>query len=230
MQRCFRRMYVPHRYQIKNLQACHNFIKQHSFAQVFAWAQGKEPSVVHIPLLLKEEEGKRNGGTLVGHVAAANPISKLFSGESEAKRACAVLATFVGPHGYISPKFYRNEDVPTWNYEIVTVRGHAAKIDSLDTKRKIVDELAAKYEREYFPGQNPWQSNQIKNSDALFAQLRAITAFEINMEEIHFASKLSQKKPAEDFAGVVNGLRSLGGKERENLADAMERSTPEKKS
>jgi transcriptional regulator len=67
--------------------------------------------VNHIPFLLDTALGEH--GTLVGHVARANPVWRNLGAAS--------VAVFTGPTGYISPSWYpskqvHGKEVPTYNY------------------------------------------------------------------------------------------------------------------
>ncbi|MFX8339436.1 FMN-binding negative transcriptional regulator, partial [Acinetobacter baumannii] len=80
----------------------------------------------HIPMLI--EPGGGPHGTLIGHVARANPQWRSPPGAVEA------LAIFTGPHGYVTPSWYPGKAetgkvVPTWNYVAVHAYGPVRFID-----------------------------------------------------------------------------------------------------
>lgn len=84
-------------------------------------------------------------GTLLGHVARANPHW----------RACAPgvesVAIFSGPDAYISPMFYETtretgKVAPTWNYETLTVYGEVHVHDDAGWVRANVTALTDRHE------------------------------------------------------------------------------------
>jgi transcriptional regulator len=88
-------MYLPKHHEESDLAALHALIKTHPLG---AWVIQSEGELVvnHIPLLLDATRGKC--GTLVGHVAKANPAWKSFSATSNS------IVIFQGTDFYISSK------------------------------------------------------------------------------------------------------------------------------
>ena len=104
-------MYIPESFRESHLATLHAFIRQNSFGTLVSEQDG-ELVASHLPFLLDPERGPY--GTLVAHMARANPHWQAFDGDAEA------LAIFQGPHAYISPSWYATEQsVPTWNYTAV---------------------------------------------------------------------------------------------------------------
>jgi transcriptional regulator len=120
-----------------------------------------------------------------------------------------VLVTFLGPHDYISPSWYQNPGVPTWNYQAVHIYGRCHVFDDAGTLAGIVDALSRRYESAF---EKPWQP-QYRD-----AMLKAIVGVEIGIDEIECKYKLSQNRPAADQPGVVDNLERLGS---HALAQAM---------
>src|ERR1700743_3714104 len=107
-------MYIPRRYEEKDTEKIHAFIKEHSFGILVSVKDGL-PVGTHIPLRLeKNADGK---DILMGHISKGN--EQKYSLTDGAK----VLAIFMGPHAYISPRWYTEMNVPTWNYISVHVYG-----------------------------------------------------------------------------------------------------------
>ena len=63
-------MYVPPHFAETDLPALYDFIERHSFGLLVSQVAGV-PFATHIPFLLDRASGQR--GTLIGHVARANP-------------------------------------------------------------------------------------------------------------------------------------------------------------
>lgn len=53
---------------------------------------------------------------ITGHMAYANPQWKTFEDNKD-----HVLIMYQGPHAYVSSTWYKDENVPTWNYQAVHV-------------------------------------------------------------------------------------------------------------
>src|SRR5579885_1821828 len=81
-------MYVPAHFREENLSILHNFIKEHNFGILVTQYEGV-PFATHLPFVFYPERGPH--GTLVAHMARANPHWRSFTSDSEA------LVIFSGP-------------------------------------------------------------------------------------------------------------------------------------
>ena len=107
-------MCIPAAFAEADMTRLHDFIEQNSFGVLVA-PVGGQPFATHLPFLLDRTAGPH--GTLVGHMARANPQGREAAGQT-------ALAIFSGPHAYISPTWYEAEQVvPTWNYTAVHAYG-----------------------------------------------------------------------------------------------------------
>src|ERR1051326_5591064 len=86
-------MYIPAAFAEPDLTRLHDFIEQQSFGLLVSQVDGL-PFATHLPFLLERTAGPH--GTLVGHMARANPQWREAGGQT-------ALAIFSGPHVYISP-------------------------------------------------------------------------------------------------------------------------------
>src|SRR5262245_1760670 len=102
-----RAMYLPKLFLEADLSRLHALIEAYDFAARIAPQGGGTPEIAHIPFMLDRARGER--GTLIAHVARANPIWRGFDGKAE------VVVVFQGPHAYVSPRWYgdRSRHVPT---------------------------------------------------------------------------------------------------------------------
>ena len=170
-------MFIPHHYKNENIEEVKDFLKKNSFGILVNQLEGK-PWATHIPLELDvDEKGK---DVLVGHIAKANPQWKNFEENSE------VLCIFNGPHSYISSSWYKEEEVPTWNYIAVHVYGTIEILDEeavLASLHKLVD----KYEAN---SKNPISIDNL--SKKTMRQIKGIVGFQIKIDKIQAAYKLSQ--------------------------------------
>ena len=137
-------MYLPKAFEITDPMVLRDFIAANSFATLVSTVDGS-PFATHLPLLFDSDQSEH--GTLLGHVAAANPHWRVFDGSTEA------LAIFHGPHSFISPSWYKTKPaVPTWNYATVHVYGRPRVIDDKDWLSSLLDRLIAKFDPDFGKG------------------------------------------------------------------------------
>ena len=81
-----------------------------------------------VPLENSTEDKQEWFPCLIGHLDKQNPIlQSLFADD--------VVAIFLGPNGYISPRDYVSKQFPTWNYSFIEVHGRLTSIDDFTTKK-----------------------------------------------------------------------------------------------
>jgi transcriptional regulator len=201
-------MYTPSAFAEDDLAWQQAQIRAHGFGVVTSMLDG-HLTATHLPFLLDETRGPK--GTLLAHMARANPHWRGFDGRTEA------LIVFAGPHAYVSPTWYTTAPaVPTWNYVAVHVHGTpVVKDDAADTRAHLA-RLATTFEA---GRDRPWRLED--QPDAYIdGMIKAVIAFEIEITRIEGKAKLSQNRPAADRAGVVAGLRADG---ETALADVMDK-------
>jgi len=209
-------MYLPAHFEETRTPVMHDLVRAHPLA---TWVvQGADGLVVnHIPFLVDAERGPH--GTLMGHVARANPIWKQL-GPS--------IAVFQGPQAYVSPNFYPSKRahgkvVPTWNYAVVHAHGTARAIESRDELLAIVTRLTQTHEAD---SAVPWAVSDAP-ADFIDQMLKAIVGIEIPIERLEGKWKVSQNRALPDRLGTVAGLRQRGDAHSESMAALVgERSEP----
>ena len=200
-------MYVPPHFAVTDRAALHTFIERHSFGLLVSQVAGV-PFATHLPFLLDRDAGPH--GTLVGHVARANPHWKELA-------AAPALAVFTGPHAYVSPSWYEAENVvPTWNYTAVHVTGRAVLIEGKVELLEIVRRSVAVYEAAM---PRPWVLDESGPFvDRLLAQ---IVGFRIEIETLEGKWKLNQNHPPERREKVIRALEVRGGEDALGVAELM---------
>jgi len=189
-------MYIPKGFEVEDLPTLHDFMAQHSFATLFGMLEGS-PFATHLPLLV--DPGRGRHGTILGHIARANPHWRIFDGKSPA------LAIFAGPHAYVSPSWYRSPNVvPTWLYTTVHAHGTPKLIEDAETVRALLERMVRFYE-DGFP--RPWRLDS-QGASYLEGMQRAIVAFEMPIERIEGKFKLNQTKNEADRRGTIEGLEA----------------------
>lgn len=165
----------------------------------------------HIPLLATDDLGM-----LAGHVARANPMWSALANDE-------VLAVFHGPEHYVTPNWYATKAetgrvVPTWNYAVVHVRGRLRVTEDPAWLRAHLEASTTQYEARF---DTPWRLEDAP-ADYTDKLIGAIVGIEIAVTDITAKWKVSQNHPAANHAGVVAGLRALGGDAAAEMAALVE--------
>jgi transcriptional regulator len=194
-------MYIPPANAEGDLATLHAFIAAHSLGIMVT--TGGEAGLVatHLPLLL--DAGRGPYGTLVGHVARANPQARqLIAGVGGA------MVIFCGPDAYISPSWYATKAehgkvVPTWNYVAVHAYGSVTVREDTEWLVAHVSALTARHES---GRAEPWHVSDAP-AEFIAQQARAIVGVEIAVARLEGKWKMSQNRSGADISGVVAGLR-----------------------
>ena len=202
-------MYTPRHFREDDPGILRAVMRENSFATLVS-LDGGELTATHLPLLLDEDRGAH--GTLIGHVARANPQWRGFAGSD-------VLAIFQGPHAYVSPSWYedRAANVPTWNYVAVHAYGVPRLVENDAAVARLLAATAGTYEAAQ-PA--PWSPAEF-DAEKYAAMRRGVVAFEIPISRIEGKRKLSQNKSEADRAGVVAALADSGDETGRAVAAVM---------
>jgi len=196
-------MYNPKHFEEHDIGVLHALIRSHPLGTWVTQADG-ELLANHIPFLVDPSRGER--GTLVGHVARANPVWKSFSKDVPS------LIVFQGPEGYISPSFYESKKehgkvVPTWNYVVVHAHGMPQVIDDAAWLRRHVSAMTDLQESRHPPG--GWKVTDAP-ADFIDSMVKMIVGIEIPLLKLEGKWKMSQNRAMPDRLGTVAGLRARG--------------------
>jgi len=195
-------MYTPRSFRVEHLPTLHALIREYSFG-ILVSQDGDRPVATHLPFMVDEDRGPN--GTLIAHMARANSHWKSWTDDTQ------VMAIFQGPHAYISPAWYDDQEtVPTWNYATVHAYGRPHQIHDPARLRPMVERLVDIHER-------GWDRSQMES--VMHVELQAIVGFEIPIDSIEGKFKFNQNRSREDQEGVVRAL--------EGSAEALERDTAE---
>ena len=207
-------MYIPRFNEQHDPAALRKLIHSRPFA-TWSTLVGGEIVVNHVPFLLDESRGVY--GTLVGHVARANPVWKGLPATLES------VVAFQGDDAYITPGWYPGKQehgkvVPTWNYLTVHARGIACCIEDRDWLLAHVSALTDSQEADQ---DMPWRVDDAPD-DYIETMLRAIVGIEIPISSLKGKWKLGQNRSDADQLGMLDGLRG-GGEVAAGLVDELER-------
>lgn len=191
-------MYIPKDFAVADQAALQDLIDDYSFGQLVATLADGTLEAAHVPFLLDRARGPQ--GTLLAHVAKANPICAALAAGRE------VLAMFEGPHSYISPRWYANpRSVPTWNFAAAHAYGVPEILDEAGTA-EIVARLSAKHEA---GAPKPWSPDQV-DQKFIAGMRQHIAGFAIPIARLQGKFKMSQNRPAEDRPRVIAALKAEG--------------------
>ena len=201
-------MYMPSAFRVSEQARLHALIRDYPFALLVSPAENGLQTT-HLPFLL--DPGRGEHGTLLGHVARANPHWRHFGSEGDA------TAIFTGPHAYVSPSWYTDpHTVPTWNYAVVHVHGRPRIIEDKARARSMLEDLVAEHETPLDP---PWTMD---NAEPKIGNLLDhIVVFEMKITRLEGKFKLSQNRSRADRLGVIQALDDSGNPLRRAAAEAM---------
>jgi len=173
-------MYQPPQFKGQAEQAA-QLIQSHPFASLISVDDMGLPYVTHLPLHL-EQRGDQF--VLLGHVAKPNPHWRYLQARPQA------VATFLGPHAYLSPKVYPDlARVPTWNYLAVHCTVQATLIEDPAGKDALLKKLIGDHEPPYA---EQWRG---LGEEFALKMLAGIVAFELPVTDLQCKVKLNQHRP-----------------------------------
>ena len=206
-------MYVPKQHEEFDLSVLHALIRAHPLGTWVTQSHG-ELLANHIPFLIDPARGQH--GTLIGHVARANPVWKSFSSTINS------VVIFQGAESYITPSWYPSKHehgkaVPTWNYAVVHGHGIPRAIENRDWLLEHLTQLTNTHEAKQAL---PWQ---VSDAPQEFTErlMRAIVGIEIPIGKLVGKWKVSQNRPEPDKIGVVAGLLNRGDSQSKAMASLV---------
>lgn len=207
-------MYIRKQHRVDDAATLLDLIERHPLG---AWVVpgGDALTANHVPFFLDRARGPF--GTLVGHVARANPVWRHLDA------AAPSIVLFCGPQAYVSPGWYpgkadHGKVVPTWDYAVAHAHGVARAIEDRGWLLAMLDRLTGAHEADR-PA--PWR---VADAPAAYIDklLKAIVGIEIPIERLDGKCKASQDEDMPDRIGTVRGLRAAGGDEALAMAALVE--------
>jgi transcriptional regulator len=200
-------MYLPPQFNAKDRQHAAALVRDYAFASLISNDDDGLPFVTHLPLHLIEDAEQ---WTLLGHCAKPNPHWRYLQARPQA------VATFMGPHAYMSPKVYPDlARVPTWNYLAVHCVVTARIIDEPAAKDALLKKLIGDHEPPYA---QQWRG---LGEDYQLKMLSGIVAFELKVDKLECKLKLNQHRP--EAHAAMRALYAKGNENERALAQWMDR-------
>jgi transcriptional regulator len=205
-------MYLPAHFTETRSEELHRLISRHPLGALVVNGPGGLDAN-HLPFEYIAQPGGQ--GSLIAHVARANPFWQEVGDGTEA------LVIFRGEHAYVSPNWYPSKHethqlVPTWNYRIVHVHGKVRVRDDQRFVRGVVARLTRTHEGRTGDAR-PWKMTD-SAPEYIDRKLTAIVGIEIEITRMVGKWKVSQNREDRDRVGAAEELRKRGETE---LAEAM---------
>ncbi|MGH8429416.1 MAG: FMN-binding negative transcriptional regulator [Solimonas sp.] len=190
-------------------------MQAHSWALLITTDEAGAPTATHLSLVWQDDGSEH--GSLIGHMARANPHWKLFDRRADS------LALFWGPHAYVSPTWYApGPKVPTWNYVTVHAYGRPQVIEDTQGALEVLEKLAAVYEG---TTEDAWGLGRLPPGNPEI-QVRGIVAFRLPLSRGETKLKLSQNREMEDRQRVIAKLEASADQDAQATARWMKRVLP----
>ena len=201
-------MYIPPQFQEVRQSEIERIVARFPLATIICQKED-ELIVNHIPLLWTKD------ASMIGHIALANPLHKLFPDGTD------VLVIFQAEDSYISPNWYKTKEVthkhvPTWNYQVVHMKGRLTFDHTTKAKLSAVGKLTKTHESIH-SGDKEWKMSDAPK-DYMDDMLANIVAFEFTVTKIIAKSKMSQNRAPEDYNSVAENMKK---RQRDFLAQSM---------
>ncbi|WP_454902857.1 FMN-binding negative transcriptional regulator [Variovorax gossypii] len=201
-------MYLPPQFNAKDPAIALDLMRSHPFASLISNDDAGLPFVTHLPLVA--ESRGTDELVLLGHCAKPNPHWRYLQARPTA------VATFLGPHAYLSPSVYPDlARVPTWNYLTVHCTVEATLIEDPAAKDALLKKLIGDHEPAYA---QQWRD---LGEEFQLKMLAGIVGFELRVTALQCKVKLNQHR--RESHAAMHAMYSAGTPDEQALATWMDR-------
>ena len=194
--------YIPAFNSFTDKNSMYKVIRSFPFATLIHGNQDTM-QIHHLPILMGDES------TLICHIARNNPLREAILDDPRVTIVFKGVETYISPNWYASKESTGGKVVPTWDYEVVHVKGRALLNDDAEFVKSVVSRLTdveeSKLESEEH---HVWKVDDAPKK-YLSLMLRAIVGVTISIDEIIGKCKMSQNKDVRDLRGIVHGLQQV---------------------
>ncbi len=205
-------MYQPPQFKSTDRAIAARLMREHPLASLISTDDDGLPFVTHLPLHVEERPAADGGApalVLLGHCAKPNPHWRYLQARPRA------VVTFLGPHGYLSPKVYPDlARVPSWNYLAVHCVVQATLLDDPLAKDRLLKKLIGDHEPPYA---EQWRG---LGDEFAHKMLAGIVGFELTVTELQCKIKLNQHRPESHAA--MKAAYAAGNEREQALAAWMD--------
>lgn len=198
----------------KDEQVIKEFIAQYPFAFLAGCDAENKPVATQVPVFIEEKNGRK---ILRGHIMKNTDHHNAFLQNEN------VLVVFTGHHTYVSGTWYSNPHTPsTWNYMSVHINGIIRFLDDA----ALIDVLQKT--TLHFENYNQESTTIFDNLPTEHTRklMKAIVAFEIEVQEMDTVFKLSQDRDRQSYHNIIERLKKQG-EDEQVIAVEMEKRTKE---
>ena len=200
-------MYNLPYFKADNEQQVIDFMNQNPFIVLAGCDADSKPVATHIPIMVMKRDDKI---FLQGHIMRNTDHHRAFENNRH------VLAIFTGPHAYVSASWYADaKQASTWNYVTVHAKGMLTFKDETFLLN-LLKQTTAHFEN------NPSSPSLVEHLSEEYVHklMKAIVAFEIEVDNLDHVFKLSQNKDEATHKNVVEQL-SIGDDSAKAVAAMM---------
>ena len=166
--------YLPNHFTEGNWDTIKEFIKQFPLATLITCSEGTI-FTSHIPFILE-------GNKLLGHINKDNPQYKHLDESS-------LELVFHGGDSYISPSAFPTDELPTFNYCKVHIKGKASYVDNTQLVKSLVD-MTSQLDDQFELSYDHSKIDKLKHF---------IQGLEVHIENVNGRFKMSQDKTSSHF-------------------------------
>jgi transcriptional regulator len=190
-------MHVKPIYEPNDLHEIHALIEQAVVGTLVA-AAPRGLTAAHLPFMVDPRRGEY--GTLVCHLAAANPQAELVRAGEE------MMAIFMSPNAYVSASWYVERDrAPTWAYAAVHCHGRPRVQDAQESLRNI----GALVNRLEGGRRKRWRFGEL-GTEGVSERMQRIVCFDMPIERLEARFQLGQEERPADMAAAAIELDQQG--------------------
>ena len=196
-------------YVLDDVEAIRALVRENPWATIVSHVPGEGLVASHYPMLLDEDA---DGIVLLSHVGRLDErLHELGAHE--------VMVIVYGPQGYVSPGWYDvSPAVPTWDFAVAHLHG-IPEILSDEENLQVLDRLVAWFES---PLPQPFLMHRTLENTAYAERIvHGTVGFRLRVDRFEAKDKMSQDKPAEVIAKIIEALRRPGPYENPKLADRI---------
>jgi len=187
-------MYSPPYNRLEDRAELIAFMRANNFP-VLVTGLGGTLQASHLPSMI-HEEGERI--VIDMHMAQGNAQWREFFDEE-------VLVIFTGPHAYVSPRWYEEQErVPTWNYTAVHAYGMPKLIADEAAKHASQRRLVEYMDPEWLPKFDALSPRYVSG------MLNGIVNFQIPVARLETRWKLSQNRGRREMELIAAELEKRG--------------------
>ncbi len=187
-------MYSPPYNRVEDRAELLEFMRANNFP-ILVTGTGGVLHASHLPVTV-DDDGKQI--VIEMHMAKNNPQWREFFDDE-------VLVIFHGPHAYVSPRWYADEQrVPTWNYTAVHAYGFPKIIEKSELKARSQRHLIETMDPQWLPKHDALPAEYVQQ------MLGGIVNFTIAVTRIDTRWKLSQNRGRREMERIAEALEKTG--------------------